>query len=624
MGISLPSNPVFSLKLPRVELNPPKFVYNFYVADESVNSNSGIPSYYQQFASTGVNLSGTENAAFSRRVPRFVKISWTPPYAIEKSLNNNSLAIEKKGNLPNIKDNLGKIITEDNFLDFKFVPYIFSGDEKIDLASQDITNFTKNDSTSQATYIDNYANSLLEKFSPNIEQENVGALKAKIANVVKSIEKFGDDSKSNLGLYYLNLQKEQELSVSGFEALKSQSETISCQVNSLVLSDIFVSSSLPPELLEKFNKFQTNAAQGQPFSTTNVVVDPVEIFDELDFVDSDSIPEISANIVGYIVEKYEKLPDGSWMTHTPYTFDDISCVGFNDLLVKYGATYYYAVRSVARVVAPIVNNSSPIPKMQRISYYIASQPSFQKVDCVETVPPPAPTEIEFLWNYSTKKLTICWQMPNNPQRDIKQIQVFRRKSIFEPFELIAQKHFDFSSVKYQSGEVVDGNIENISSTYSSLIERDKNVILHHVDEDFKIDHENTRATKYIYALGCVDAHGFVSNYSKQVEISFDFYKNLLTQRLISYSQAPRPYPNLYLELDLFKDTIKVSGASSTKMKVYFVPEYFTISNNAGKIQRMVSSTQNGGYYRMQFINTQNQKSEALTMRIDDPHGLTNG
>jgi hypothetical protein len=392
----------------------------------------------------------------------------------------------------------------------------------------------------------------------------------------------------------------------------------------LVLSDIFANSPLPAETINKFNNFQTSAAQNQGFSTNNVIVDPVEIFDEIEGINSNSIPEVSARFIGYIVEKYEKLPNGSWRTHPPFVFENKNCLGFSDLSVKYGVTYFYAVRTVARVVAPTVDNSSPVPKMQRISYYIASQPSFQNVDCVELVPPPPPNDFEFIWNYSEKKLSICWNMPNNPQRDIKQIQVFRRKSIRKPFELIAQKHFDFSLTKHLSGEVVDGNSADVSSNYSSLIERNGNVILHHVDEDFKVDLETMSASKYIYALGSIDAHGFVSNYSKQVEVSFDFYKNSLTTKMVSYSQSPRPYPNLYLDLDLFKDTIKVSGVSSTNMKVYFTPEYFRISNNSGKIQKMVTTNQNGGYYRMQFINTQNQKTESLDIKIDDPNGLASG
>lgn len=626
MGISLPSSPVFSLKLPKVELNQPRFIYNFYVADESVNPDSGLPDYYKQFSSTGVKMNGTENAVFSRRVPRFVQISWTPSFPIEvqANLNNNSLPLEKVGDYPYIKENVKKIVTEDNFLDFKFVPYIFTGDEKIDLASQDIINSTKNGSLSQATYIDNFANSLLEKFSPSVELENNEALKSKIVDMVKSIEKFGDDSKGNLGLYYLNQQKEQEISVSGFEAIKSQSETISCQINSLVLSDIFASVQLPPETVNKFNNFQVSATQNGGFSPNNIVVDPVEVFEELEGINSNTIPEVGAKFIGYIVEKYEKLPNGSWRSHPPFVFEDPKNLSFSDISVKYGATYFYAVRTVARIVAPTVDNSSPVPKMQRISYYISSQPTFQKVDCVEMVPPPPPSDFEFLWNYSTKKLSICWNMPNNPQRDIKQIQVFRRKSIREPFELIAQKHFDFSSNKYLSGEVVDGNLTTLSSNYSNLLESNGNVILHHVDEDFKVDIETMSVSKYIYALGSVDAHGFVSNYSKQVEVSFDFFKNQLTTKMVSYSQAPRPYPNLYLELDLFKDTIKVSGVSSTNMKVYFMPEYFRISNNARKIQKMVSTNQDGGYYRMQFINTQNQKTEFLDIKIDDPNGLASG
>jgi hypothetical protein len=114
----------------------------------------------------------------------------------------------------------------------------------------------------------------------------------------------------------------------------------------------------------------------------------------------------------------------------------------------------------------------------------------------------------------------------------------------------------------------------------------------------------------------------VSNYSSQFEVSFDFFKNKLVKKLISVAGAPKPYPNMKLNIDLFKDTIKTSGEASMKMKVYFMPEYFKIKYSNGRVERMLSTSNENGYYKMQFINLQNQKSDSMDIVIDDPLGLT--
>ena len=94
------------------------------------------------------------------------------------------------------------------------------------------------------------------------------------------------------------------------------------------------------------------------------------------------------------------------------------------------------------------------------------------------------------------------------------------------------------------------------------------------------------------------------------------------KKLISSAGAPKPYPNLHINVDAFKDVIKTDGFSSTKLKVYFMPEYFKIINETGLIQRMVSTKQDNAYYKIQFINLQNQKSDSLKIVIDDPYELT--
>jgi hypothetical protein len=112
----------------------------------------------------------------------------------------------------------------------------------------------------------------------------------------------------------------------------------------------------------------------------------------------------------------------------------------------------------------------------------------------------------------------------------------------------------------------------------------------------------------------------ISNYGAQVEVTFDFYKNCLTKRLVSVAGAPRQYPNMYLNMDLFKDVIKVSGPASTKMEVFFMPEYFRLGYK-DREEKVLFTDQDNAYYKLQFINLQNQKSDALKIVVKDPNKL---
>ena len=72
-------------------------------------------------------------------------------------------------------------------------------------------------------------------------------------------------------------------------------------------------------------------------------------------------------------------------------------------------------------------------------------------------------------------LMIYWSFPINPQMDIKKFQVFRRKKINEPFELI--KVFDFAD-----GSVVFPDLEETIN--QSLIEKTLYPECSYYDDDF--------------------------------------------------------------------------------------------------------------------------------------------
>ena len=97
--------------------------------------------------------------------------------------------------------------------------------------------------------------------------------------------------------------------------------------------------------------------------------------------------------------------------------------------------------------------------------------------------------------------------------------------------------------------------------------------------------------------------------------------------------APKPYPNLLLNVDAFKDAISVSGYN--RMKVFFTPEYYKVFKN-NKIRKRVRGRSrvvkeeksvefmrvnpNEDTYQIHLLNVDLQKDEIVKIKIADKSG----
>jgi hypothetical protein len=470
---------------------------------------------------------------------------------------------------------------------------------------------------SLSNLVDSFNKDLLSGYS-SYDQKNLNKTNKDSYVAVKNIEDIANNNIRFSGISFYDKDNTLIKSKLGYEAIKStlDKNPINIQLNQFIGVDIFLSSSmLSKNEIKSINKSYLESGKyigdfddvySQPAYIGPIVQNP------------DSFNS-SAGIVGYIIEKHIQTADGykhekTFTVESPYVSD------FVDTNILFGKIYSYSIRSVLRIVTTGFDEESD--EIREIAYFIGSKPVKTVVKTFEYVPPPPPVDLNFVWDYKNSKLQVYWGMPVNSQRDIKQFQVFRRSSIEEPFELISQKCFDYSALKYRTGETIDGNIRTTDQSNLQLIEYSEQPILFHIDDDFVVDTVNLKSPKFIYSIVAIDAHGLSSNYGSQFEVTFDFFKNTLIKKLISTPGAPKPYPNLYVKIDAFKDVIKTNGFNSTKMKVYFVPEYFKIEFLDGRVQRMVSTKQDNAYYKIQFINLQNQKSDSLKITIDDPQELT--
>ena len=111
---------------------------------------------------------------------------------------------------------------------------------------------------------------------------------------------------------------------------------------------------------------------------------------------------------------------------------------------------------------------------------------------------------------------------------------------------------------------------------------------------------------------------------------YDRAKNKSITKMISFPNAPKPYPNLLLNNDSFDDAIKVSGYE--RMRVYFDPEYYKVTRNASSALpgSQLSPTEKDldflrinadkDTYKIHIINVDLQKDKTLNIRIGDFSG----
>jgi hypothetical protein len=228
----------------------------------------------------------------------------------------------------------------------------------------------------------------------------------------------------------------------------------------------------------------------------------------------------------------------------------------------------------------------------------ASPSSGYTVGCFETTPPEPPDDFQIRWDYDSGCPVIAWNFPVNRSRDVKYFQVFRRSSVMEPFTLIREIDFNDAFLRPVRPDTPDQ--QNIS--------RVDFPICVYFDKEFKT------SSNFIYALGCVDAHGFVSNYTEQLRVRFNRMKNVMELDLVSEANAPRPYPNIFLRSSLTVDAIKVSNRGD--IDVYFDPEYLKIVNRLGVDMKLITTSENG-QYSLVVLDVDRAQSISIPLYIDD-------
>lgn len=625
MSISQPSREIYVIDVPEIKQFDAIYHYNFFVPDESVNETGGVPSNIL------VRPGGEIDSHFIQfsvtRVPRFVEFRWTKPRLAdvgnelsERALRDNVFRTtgEQDGSL--ILKNIDKIIHEDDFSSNHFASVHFHDGEienKIhELVSGTLVQRTLEEE--RPTNVSHYkaAHKLLPNLPGYLNPHWIfkALTHSRQAYGATFYLPGGSDSTQKARSGAMAAGMGTRVVDNFFQRLHRVSTNV--QMNTKLMHDMVNRTIKDPNAtnaadLMSMHQYSKSAKQAanQRFSTAlseqdfKTFVPFIQVKKQGDSAHQE---KYGSQIVGYIIDKFEVLEDGSTREHPPIIIDNPHIHTSADFRVKFNANYCYTIRTIALLTMPAIDDDSG--DVATVKVLVSSKPSNKiYVSTLNQDAPPPPANLNFVWNYETNRLMVTWNFPTNSHQDIKKFQVFRRQSVDDSFEL--QKVYDFNDSLAPFPPVEEPDV--------ALVEKVRSPATFWIDDEFNWELHTSREKGLIYAAACIDAHELTSNYSAQYLVWFDRFKNQLQKVLISHAGAPKPYPNLYLEGTLFENTIRVQGNHSRRMRVYFNPEYYYLTDDRNRYVKVLQTKQTGGSYRLQFINVDNLKSANLDITIDD-------
>ena len=638
--------------------------YNFFTPDERVSestsiyqgaftetrterNSAGFNQEYKYFRDHQGNLTREEN--IRGIVPRYVLVNFTAPPNVERNVEGDYDRLEDlhERGLINFPDRtVSAFDIQWRSLDLSLSQRLKS---KFDLAVRMATRGATDGFSEEA--INKTANGQLPGLTPEegysypLTSDEINVIRNLInQNLVSTVENVNE-----LGAVYNVNQKVNNAQFTSMEG------TVDRRYYKDSLNTLLGKSEFTNVIQETFPENDQENIRNLPSQTDARLFDftiNALIYD----VPDGQVPQTKICLVGFVIERFEaaetiigKDPESIYFVTSP----DAS--SFVDVAVKYGKFYAYTVRAVFQLKKSQRNRHTGEPV--QVETYIASSASdLVEARVIESKPPKAPDGLMFKFNYNMRQgLMMTWQLPVGTQRDVKYYQIFRRKSINQPFTCIGMLDFDNSEVKSPMRENV---------RLDKIIKLDRHTT-NFEDLDFK------KSSEFIYAVAAVDAHGFTSGYSAQIKVRFITSENRLDLTTVSAEGAPKQYPNWFVDPDedrntfinsLTQDSIKTSGFN--KLRIYFDPDAMTYVRPQNAIERAASgvrfpehvfprpggtlsgrsgflpepvstppdpervervfyttgSDSPNGVYKLLMINTDRQKTKILEIKIEDARG----
>jgi hypothetical protein len=367
--------------------------------------------------------------------------------------------------------------------------------------------------------------------------------------------------------------------------------------------------------------------------------------------------DLTFKIVGFVIEKTQKVETEKTTTiddvetETPeedeVPFDSekfplifIPCsrdsvvTSYLDAAVNYDKEYDYTVRAVYSFHLTVPIDEGENRKAITFKYFLNSPYStLLTVETREVLPPPYPRDVWAFHEYYTGEdgcLALHWAFPVNKQRDVTYFAVFRRKSIYEPFQLLKVYDFNYSITdENQSAREIKPRIfghasdERFSSSANASNSSTRNKITRLSSSDCKTMYKDKSFkpdTEYIYAVCAIDAHGQMSNYSSQIKVRLDSKLYELKIQQISPPGAPLVFPNYFVKTKAFQDVARASNYKRAVLR--FRPDYKSVKigerskNIVNGIDAEFGGNEANSYF-LQIINPDRANDIILKYQIDD-------
>jgi len=321
---------------------------------------------------------------------------------------------------------------------------------------------------------------------------------------------------------------------------------------------------------------------------------------------------------------YEKFP----LIFIPCQSGGTPVTSYLDTSVNYDKEYDYSIRAVYSFSLRVPIGEG---KAMHWHYFLNSPHStVLTIETREVLPPPYPRDVWAFHEYYSGEdgcLALHWAFPVAKQRDVTYFAIFRRKSIYEPFQLLQIYDFNYSisdpdqSAREIKAVVIDPKDIDLERTGGPLNTREKIKRLSASDPKtmFK-DKKFKPDTDYIYAVCAIDAHGQMSNYSSQIRVRLDSKVYKLEIQQISPPGAPLVFPNYFIKTKAFQDVAR--AANYRKATLRFRPDYKKVSvdRSTKNIVNGIDEERGGNEsncYFLQIINPDRANDIVLKYQIDD-------
>lgn len=586
------------------------FVYNFFVNDERINDRGGYQPLYSSYnkvvasmpsgqtnqVASIVNPDGETQKNLNYKLPRYVEINFSVP---NLGSNLKSIAVPPfvKNQLQTVKntaDYVAEIANFENNVSSNRDLNFNLEDDAIDQRISAKYSFLLNLSSKIGNKLEKIATDTFQDFKlKSIEQD----AKNKNFFFVNESAKVNQKAFGQLQDFSLNCM----IDIKHVRKMLA-ADTIRTDASTLELKEIVQSLNVVTDSQDQTNFFPT-----------------IKVLYEEETLNSNPENVFGASFLGFMVHRTGTTEDGKEL---PATKKFINCLNlkrsnaikFLDDEVAYGCSYHYSVSTLLL----IRGLSTDGKKFKQFYAVFGSTPTkVSTVQCIDERPPQEFSAVFHKYDYNDGGLWVEWQMPADRRQSIKYVQVFRRKSINEPFQCIAELDFDNSIVKTPKREFVNPN----------RIRAYNGPQIRYKDEEFD------KSSNFIYAVAAVDAHGYTTGYSRQVMVSFDRVKNRIRTKTVSIPGAPKQYPNMYVDPSMDNDVFSRSvsqdamkTSQSSKVRVYFDPDAVTAMMSNGLSQfgtsnakssqfSLIKHSNEGAKYLLHLLNLDRQMDNTITFEI---------